>query len=82
LEGNDHTHTTSDHREWAIVAPWFPEPKTNGRRASIARRELLNAMFYVTKQAVDGIGGEQSGAGCGQSQGVEAAAAGRLKSNM
>jgi putative transposase len=31
--------------EWAIVAPLVPEPKTNGRQATIARRELLNAMF-------------------------------------
>jgi transposase len=36
-------------REWAIVAPLIPEPQTNGRHATIARRELLNAMFYVTK---------------------------------
>lgn len=36
-------------REWAIVAPLIPEPHTNGRRATIARRALLNAMFYVTK---------------------------------
>lgn len=35
--------------EWAIIAPLVPEPKTNGRRATIARRALLNAMFYVTK---------------------------------
>ena len=35
--------------EWTIVAPLVPEPKTNGRQATIARRTLLNAMFYVTK---------------------------------
>lgn len=35
--------------EWELVAPLIPAPKTNGRRATIARRELLNAMFYVTK---------------------------------
>jgi putative transposase len=35
--------------EWAIVAPLVPEAKTNGRQATIARRSLLNAMFYVTK---------------------------------
>jgi len=35
--------------EWAIVAPLVPEPKTNGRRATISRRALLNAMFYITK---------------------------------
>jgi transposase len=36
-------------REWAIVAPLIPEPKTKGRRATISRRTLLNALFYVTK---------------------------------
>lgn len=35
--------------EWQLVAPLVPEPKTNGRRATISRRALLNAMFYVTK---------------------------------
>jgi putative transposase len=35
--------------ERAIVAPLVPEPKTNGRLATISRRLLLNAMFYVTK---------------------------------
>jgi transposase len=35
--------------EWAIVSLLVPEPKTNGRRATISRRSLLNAMFYVTK---------------------------------
>lgn len=35
--------------EWAIVAPLVPAPKTNGRPATIPRRELLNAIFYVTK---------------------------------
>jgi putative transposase len=35
--------------EWAIIAHLVPEPKTNGRLATIARRTLLNAMFYVTK---------------------------------
>jgi putative transposase len=31
--------------EWAIVALLVPEPKSNGRQATIARRTLLNAMF-------------------------------------
>src|SRR5262245_25263412 len=35
--------------EWSIVGPLIPEPKTNGRHATISRRALLNAMFYVTK---------------------------------
>ena len=35
--------------EWSIVEPLIPEPKTNGRHATIPRRRLLDAMFYVTK---------------------------------
>jgi transposase len=44
-------HYPSDlsEREWAIVGPLIPQPKTNGRHATISRRELLDAMFYVTK---------------------------------
>lgn len=35
--------------EWVIMTPLIPEPKTNGRRSSISRWALLNAMLYVTK---------------------------------
>lgn len=35
--------------EWAIISLLVPEPKTTGRYATISRRALLNAMFYVTK---------------------------------
>src|SRR5262245_34694493 len=35
--------------ELAIIGVLVPEPKTNGRYATISRRALLNAMFYVTK---------------------------------
>jgi len=35
--------------EWTIIGLLVPEPKTNGRHATISRRALLNAMFYVTK---------------------------------
>jgi putative transposase len=35
--------------EWAIIGQLVPQPKTNGRYATISRRALLNAMFYVTK---------------------------------
>jgi transposase len=35
--------------EWAIIGLLVPEAKTNGRYATISRRALLNAMFYVTK---------------------------------
>lgn len=31
--------------EWVIVGPLIPEPKTNGRSATVSRRELLNAML-------------------------------------
>src|SRR5215212_3139156 len=46
-----HTHYPSDlsESEWAIIGQLVPQPKTNGRAATISRRSLLNAMFYVTK---------------------------------
>jgi transposase len=47
----DHKRYPSDLTDaaWAIVAPCVPVPKRTGRPASIVRRELLNAMVYVTK---------------------------------
>lgn len=46
-----YTHYPSDlsDSEWAIIDQLVPQPKTNGRTATISRRALLNAMFYVTK---------------------------------
>lgn len=46
-----YTHYPSDliDSEWAIIGQLVPQPKTNGRAATISRRALLNAMFYVTK---------------------------------
>lgn len=45
--------TDLSDREWAIVAPLVPQPKMNGRPATIPRREILNAIFYVTKSGGD-----------------------------
>jgi putative transposase len=46
-----YTHYPSDlsDSEWAIIGQLVPQPKTNGRYATLSRRALLNAMFYVTK---------------------------------
>ncbi len=35
--------------QWAIVEPLLPQPKHRGRRIKYSRREILNAMFYITK---------------------------------
>lgn len=45
--------TDLNDREWAIVGPLVPQPKTNGRRATIARREVVNIIFYVTKSGCE-----------------------------
>ena len=46
-----YTHYPSDlsDNEWTIIGQLVPQPKINGRSATISRRALLNAMFYVTK---------------------------------
>lgn len=36
-------------REWAIVAPYLPKAKTNGRPAHISRRRLVDAIFYIAR---------------------------------
>ena len=35
--------------QWRRIAPYVPEPKPGGRPASYPRREILNAIFYVTR---------------------------------
>ena len=35
--------------EWACLAPHVPAPKPGGRPPKHARRELLNAIFYVIR---------------------------------
>ena len=36
-------------KEWAILAPLIPGPKSGGRPRTTDMREVLNAIFYVLK---------------------------------
>jgi len=36
-------------REWAKIEHLVPQPKSGGRPAKYERREILNALFYMTK---------------------------------
>ena len=35
--------------QWRRLAPWVPEPRPGGRPAKYARREIVNAILYVTR---------------------------------
>lgn len=35
--------------QWQLLEPLVPAPKTGGRRAEYERREIVNALFYFTK---------------------------------
>jgi putative transposase len=35
--------------QWQRIAPWVPEPKHGGRPAQYARREIVNAILYLTR---------------------------------
>ena len=35
--------------QWRRIAPWVPRPKPGGRPAKYERREIVNAIFYVTR---------------------------------
>lgn len=39
-------------RQWRIFSAYIPAPKEGGRPARLERRELVNAMLYVTTQGV------------------------------
>lgn len=41
------TDLTDD--QWAIVAPLLPPPRTRGRRPTVDRRRILDAIFYQAK---------------------------------
>src|SRR5438105_7797745 len=41
----------SDH-EWALIAPLIPEPKPGGRPPQPTRREIVNAIFYLTRTGI------------------------------
>lgn len=44
--------TDSSDTEWALLEPLIPAPKIGGRPARIARRDLVDAMFYVLRGGV------------------------------
>ena len=41
--------TDLNDKEWAVIAPYVPQPKTGGRPAEHERREILNAIAYVLR---------------------------------
>jgi transposase len=41
-------------REWKKIEHLVPQPKSGGRPAKYERREILNALFYMTKSGVLG----------------------------
>jgi len=44
--------TDTSDAEWAILEPFIPVPKSGGRPARIARRDIVDAIFYVMKGGV------------------------------
>ena len=36
-------------KEWAVIEPYVPKPKTGGRPAEHSRREIINAIAYVLR---------------------------------
>jgi putative transposase len=44
-------HYPSDlsDNEWALLEPLIPQPSTEGRPASLQRREILNGILYVLR---------------------------------
>jgi putative transposase len=41
--------TDLSEKEWAVIEPYVPQPKTGGRPAEHERREILNAIAYVLR---------------------------------
>lgn len=35
--------------QWRRIAPWVPKPKPGGRPAKYSRREIINAILYITR---------------------------------
>jgi len=35
--------------QWALLEPIIPAPKAGGRRATYSRREIVNAILYLTR---------------------------------
>jgi transposase len=41
--------TDLNDKEWAVIEPYVPKPKTGGRPAEHSRREIVNAIAYVLR---------------------------------
>lgn len=41
--------TDLSDKEWAILEPLIPPPKSGGRPCKYSRREIVNAIFYVLR---------------------------------
>jgi putative transposase len=41
--------TDLNNKEWAVIEPYVPKPKTGGRPAEHSRREIINAIAYVLR---------------------------------
>ncbi|WP_309572153.1 transposase, partial [Deinococcus sp.] len=44
--------TDTSDAEWALLEPLIPAPKPGGRPARIARRDIVDAIFYVMRGGV------------------------------
>ena len=44
--------TDTSDAEWALLEPLVPAPKSGGRPARIARRDIVDAIFYVMRGGV------------------------------
>ena len=41
--------TDLNDKEWAVIEPYVPKPKTGGRPADHSRREIINAIAYILR---------------------------------
>jgi transposase len=41
--------TDLNEKEWAVIEPYVPKPKTGGRPAEHSRREIIDAIAYVLR---------------------------------
>src|SRR5438045_3767932 len=39
--------------QWTYIEPLVPAPKTGGRPATVDRREIVNAIFYVVRNGIE-----------------------------
>ena len=47
MRRNSYPSDLSD-AQWRRIAHWVPRPKSGGRPAKYPRREIVNAIFYIT----------------------------------